>query len=402
MLTTMLEAMEQQTAVARREKGSAMALWLNEWARLVLRAYEAGSKVVYVSAYAFPMEILAAFDVVPFDFELTSGLIGAMEMAVPTMQEAESRGYSLDVCAFHRTALGASYLKELPKPEILITTSYYCDGKVKTNEILGMLHGREALLLQVPAAVTKESVRYVATQLRDIASRMGEVIGQDLDEERLKAAVRSSNRARQSQKVMLELLKHRPAPWGGNQLISFSINSLLFTGTDVKERLNDAFVLEMQRRIEDRKLRPEQHRIYWFAWIPTYRCNVFDILRDNEVSIPLCETFRIYWDEVDEEHPFEGLALKCLRNPFVGPGTRRTEGLDQIMDDYHLEGAILFATPACKQANAAYALLRDAAARCGRPFLMLDMDIGDPRNYSAGQTTTRLEAFVELLEQRRH
>ena len=77
MLTTMLEGMEQQTAVARRGKGSAMALWLNEWARLVLRAYEPGSKVVYVSAYAFPMEILAAFDVVPFDFELTSGLIGA-------------------------------------------------------------------------------------------------------------------------------------------------------------------------------------------------------------------------------------------------------------------------------------------------------------------------------------
>jgi len=402
MLTTMLEAMEQQTAAAFREKGSAMALWLNEWARLVLRAYEPGNKVVYVSAYAFPMEILAAFDLVPFDFELTSGLIGAMEMAVPTMQEAESRGYSLDVCAFHRTALGAFYLKELPKPEILITTSYYCDGKAKTNEILGMLHGREALLLQVPAAVTKESVRYVASQLRDIASRIGEVIGQDLDEGRLKAVVRTSNNARQSQSVMLKLLKHRPAPWGGNQLISFSINSLLFTGTEVKERLNDVFALKMQHRIEAGTLRPEKHRIYWFAWIPTYRCNVFDILRDNEVSIPLCETFRIYWDEIDEENPFEGLALKCLRNPFLGPGTRRTEGLDKIMDDYQLEGAILFATPACKQANAAYALLRDAAARCGRPFLMLDMDIGDPRNYSAGQTTTRLEAFVELLEQRGH
>ncbi|MFZ0887288.1 MAG: 2-hydroxyacyl-CoA dehydratase family protein [Candidatus Binataceae bacterium] len=400
MITTMLEAMEQQTAVAFKEKGSAQALWLNEWAQLVLRAYEPGRKVAYVSAYAFPMEILAAFDVVPFDFELTSGLMGATNLALTPMEEAERRGYSLDVCAFHRTALGAFYLEELPQPQLLITTSYYCDGKAKTNEILGMLHGKETLLLQVPAAVTKESVRYVARQLRDIARRLGEAIGQDLDEERLKAAVRSSNKARQSQRAMLELLQHRPAPWGGAQLISFSINSLLFTGSAVKEKLNDAFALEMQRRIEGRRLRPEKHRIYWFAWIPTYPCNVFDILRDNAVSIPLCETFRIYWDEIDEGDPFEGLALKCLHNPFVGPGTRRTQGLEKIMDDYHLEGAILFATPACRQANAAYALLRDAVAGCGRPFLMLDMDISDPRNYSAGQTATRLEAFVELLEQR--
>jgi benzoyl-CoA reductase/2-hydroxyglutaryl-CoA dehydratase subunit BcrC/BadD/HgdB len=228
------------------------------------------------------------------------------------------------------------------------------------------------------------------------------VVGHDLDEERLKAAVRSSNKARRSQQVMLKLLQHRPAPWGGSQLISFSINSLLFAGTAVKERLNEAFAREMQRRIEDRKLRPERHRLYWFAWLPTYRSNVFDILRDHAVSVPLCETFRIHGQEIDAEDPFEGLALKCLRDRFVGPGTRRTDVLDKIMDDYHLDGAILFATPACKQANAAYALLRDAVARCGRPFLLLDMDIGDPRNYSAGQTTTRLEAFAELLEQRSH
>jgi len=402
MLTTMLETMEQQTAVASQERGSPMALWLNEWARLLLRAYEPGRRVVYVSAYAFPMEILAAFDVVPFDFELTSGLMGVMGGAVPAMEEAENRGYSPDVCAFHRAALGASYLEEFPEPELLITTSHYCDGKAKTNEILGMLHGRESLLLQVPAAVNKESVRYVEKQLRDITRKIGEAVGQSPDHDRLKAAVRSSNRARQSHQVMLELLKHRPAPWGGSELIAFSINGLLFSGTEVKERLNDAFVLVMQDRIESGRLRPEKHRIYWFAWLPVYDSNVFEILKEREVSVPLCETFRIHSDEIDEDDPFEGLALQCLRNPFVGPGTRRTEGLEEIMDDYRLEGAILFATPACKQANTAYTLLRDTLARCGRPFLMLDMDICDPRNYSAGQTRTRLEAFVELLEQRRH
>jgi benzoyl-CoA reductase/2-hydroxyglutaryl-CoA dehydratase subunit BcrC/BadD/HgdB len=401
MLTTVLQGMEQQTSVAR-EKGSPRALWLNEWARQLLRAYEPGRKVVYVSAYAFPMEIVAAFDVVPFDFELTSGLMAVMGMAVPAMEEAENRGYSMDVCAFHRTALGAFYLAAFPTPDVLITTSYFCDGKVKTNEILGMLHARESLLLQVPAAVNRESLRYVEDQLRTIARKIGEVVGQRLDEDRLKAAVRSSNKATRSQRRVLELLKRQPAPWGGRDLIAFSINSQLFTGSEIKAQLNDAFARDMERALDVAQQPAEKHRVYWFAWIPAYQTDVFEILSDRLVSIPLCETFRIHWDDIDEDNPFEGLAMKCLRNPFVGAGTRRTEGLAEIMDDYHLDGAILFATPACQQANAAYALLRDTVVGCGRPFLMLDMDIGDPRNYAPGQTRTRLEAFVELLDQRWH
>jgi benzoyl-CoA reductase/2-hydroxyglutaryl-CoA dehydratase subunit BcrC/BadD/HgdB len=391
--------MEKATRATFEETGAVQALWFREWARLVLKAYEPESKVVYVSAYAFPMEILAAFDVVPFDFELTSGLAGALNQATPAMEEAEGRGFSLDTCSFHRTALGASYLDVFPEPDILVTTSYYCDGKVKTNEVLAALHGRRALLLQVPAAVSRDSVRYVEKQLREIAAGIGEAVGQRLDEDRLKEAVRTSNRARQSQLAILELLKHRPAPWGGSDLISFSINSLMFAGTQMKETLNDALGAELEQRIQRADLPPERFRIYWFAWMPTYRCNLFDLLRENGISVPLCENFRIHSEELDESNPFESLALRCLSDPFVGAGTRRTEGLDRIVEDYALDGALLFATPSCRHANTAYPLLKDAVAKLGLPFLVLDMDIGDPRDYSPRHTLARLEAFVELLEQ---
>jgi benzoyl-CoA reductase/2-hydroxyglutaryl-CoA dehydratase subunit BcrC/BadD/HgdB len=400
MLTTAFRGMERASGVTFKQRGSAQALWYEEWARLVLKAYEPESKVVYVTAYAFPMEILAAFDVVPFDFELTSGLVSALNQATPAMEEAEGRGVSLDVCSFHRIALGASYLEAFPEPDILVTTSYYCDGKVKTNEILGALHGKRALLLQVPATVSQDSVQYVEKQLREIAARIGETAGQKLDEDRLKEAVRTSNRARRSQLAMLELLKHRPAPWGGSDLIAFSINSLMFAGTQMKETLNDAYKAELEHKIERAELPPERFRIYWFAWMPTYRSNLFDLLKQNGISVPLCENFRIHSGELDENNPFESLALRCLTNPFVGAGSRRTKGLDRIVEDYALDGALLFATPACRHAKTAYPLLKDAVAELGLPFLMLDMDIGDPRGYSPRHTQARLETFVELLGQR--
>jgi benzoyl-CoA reductase/2-hydroxyglutaryl-CoA dehydratase subunit BcrC/BadD/HgdB len=401
MYEDMMRAMERQTGEAFRETGGARSLWMNEWAKLVLRAFDPDQKVVYVSAYAFPLELTAAFDVVPFDFELASGMIGSTQMGVPTMLEAEEGGYSQDICSFHRIAVGASHLDYFPKPDLLLTTSFYCDGKAKTNELLSNLYEKEAMLLQVPAEISSDAVRYVERQLRQMANRIAAVAGQPLDEDRLKEAVRSSNRARRSQQKMLGLLKHRPAPWGGFQLISFSINAQWFNGTALKERLNSEFVRELEQTIEAAEAGAERHRIYWFAWLPTYPSNLFEVLEEHQVSVPLCETFRVFWDEIDEERPFEGLALKCLKNPFVGAGTRRTEDLESITLEYAIDGAMLFATPACRVSKTAHRILRDQMMKLGAPLLTLDMDISDPRGYSPEQTRARLEEFVEILDQRR-
>jgi benzoyl-CoA reductase/2-hydroxyglutaryl-CoA dehydratase subunit BcrC/BadD/HgdB len=400
MYENMMRAMEQGSGQTLRETGGARSLWMNEWSKLVLRAFDPDQKVVYVSAYAFPLELTAAFDVVPFDFELASGMMGSTKLGLPTMVEAEERGYSQDVCSFHRIALGASRLDYLPKPDLLLTTSFYCDGKAKTNELLSTRYRKEAMLLQVPAEINKDAVRYVERQLRQMADRVATVAGHPLDEDRLKEAVRSSNRARRSQQKMLDLLKHRPAPWGGFQLVSFSINAQWFTGTPQKEKLNFEFVRQMEQAIEAAEAGPERHRIYWLAWIPTYPSNLFEVLEEHQVSVPVCETFRVFWDEIDEERPFEGLALKCLKNPFVGSGARRTQALETLTEEYAIDGALLFATPACRHSKTAHRVLRDRLMQLGVPLLTLDMDISDPRGYSAEGTRARLEEFVEILDQR--
>ncbi len=397
MYKTMLQMIEQQTTSVLEERENARALWLNEWTKIFLKAFEPDSKVVYTSVYAFPNELLAAFDVVPFDFEVAGAMISNTDMGVPTMNEAEDRGYAMDVCSFHRASLGASHKDYFPEPDILLTTSYYCDQKAKANELKSILYGKESFLLYAPSEITKDSVRYVEKQLRQIAEKLEGIAGHRLDEDRLKEAIRSSNRARQSRLKLMEVMQHSPAPWGGAQMIGYSINGYLFFGTETMERLNDAFIRELETRIETGRLRPEKHRLYWFAWFPVYPSNLFDILQENEVSVPLCETLRVHWDELDEDNPFEGLALKCLKNPFIGSVKRRTDGLDKIIDEFSIDGALLFATPACRHANGAYRFLKDAVAEHGIPFLLLDMDISDPRGYSPEQIKTRVEGFVEVL-----
>lgn len=397
MFKMILEEMERRSAEGLKGGTNARALWFNEWAKFFLKAYEADKKVVYTSYYALPMEILAAFDVAAFDFELAGSMISSTDIGVPMMVEAEDRGFSMDICSMHREAIGAYYKDYFPKPDLLLSTSFYCDGKWKTNEILSRMFGKRSILLYVPSEINKDSIDYVAKQLREMAFAISDVVGEKFDQDRLKEAVKKSNRARKAQLKFLDLLKHKPAPWGGSQIVQYAIFGTMFNGTDTMEILHEAFSKIFEERIKTGALRPEKHRIYWFAWIPTYQSNLFDILKENQVGVPVCENLMVYWDEIDENNPFEGLALKCLKNPYVGPISRRIEGFDKIVDEYSIDGAILFATPACRHSKSAYKYMKDSIARLGIPFLMIDMDICDPRSFSAEQTKTRVEGFIEVL-----
>ncbi len=397
MLKMMLTEMRRQATEALSAKADARALWFAEWAKLFLAAYDTDRPVVYTSLYAFPMEILHSCDVAPFDFELGASMLLTLPIGADLIGEAETRGYPADICSFHRASLASYYRDYFPKPDLLITTSFYCAGKPRTSEILSRLYDRPGRLLSVPQEITAESIRYVSGQLRLIAQDVSALTGSPFDEDRLREAVKNSNRARASHLALLDLLKHRPAPWGGNQLVNYSIFSRMFDGSPVLGDIHEAFIGKLKARIEGGKLRPERHRVFWYAWVPTYNSGIFETLTRHEVSVPVCETFLMHWDEIDERNPFEGLALRCLKDPFVGRTERRTDLLDTIADQFGIDGAILFATPACRNSKTNWAIMRQAARARGIPLLVLDMDIGDPRAYAERQTRTRIEAFLETL-----
>lgn len=400
MFRDVLGSMAQVMAAGLEEKRKFLPLWYKEWFELLLRAFEPGAKVVYTSIYAFPMELLWSFDVACFDFEIAGALMTTMNHGLPLMEAAEEQGYSPDICSFHRAGLGGFFRDWFPRPDLLLTTSFYCEGKAKTNDIVSSMTGARAFCLDVPQEVTREGVRYVAGQLEEAAGLIGEVAGQRLDMDRLRESVRSSNRSRRLQLEILELLKTRPCPMKPQDMIAYSINGNLFLGSPVMEELNGQLATELRGKIAKGPTRPERHRIFWFAWMPIYPCNVFDVLREHQVGIALCENFRMYWDELDEDNPFEALALRCLNNPYIGRTARRLEGLDRVVDEYGIDGALLFATPACRHSKSAHMLLKDAVTGLGRPFLMLDMDIADSRGFQPEQVRTRIEGFVEVMDGR--
>lgn len=399
MLKNFYEQMKKSSEEEFQRRPRAWLMFGAQLASIMLKAFEGDAKVVWTTYYSFPMELLAAFDVAPFDFEVACNLPPGFDPSgcVNIMAEAEAKGYSIDLCSFHRLALGCYFLDYLPKADLLLTTSHFCDGKTKTNQIFAQYYDKEAIMLDVPNELSKESVAYVSGQLQTIARKLEEVSGHKLDLDRLQECIKSSNRARAVYGGLAEIGKVKPFPWDGSRVCLLSIVGNMFSGTPFQEQLYQKIIDECQQRMAEGKTLPEEFRMLWLAWFPSLPTNINDILRAKKVSIVMSELARVYWDEIDESHPFEGMALRCLKNPYVGSVEQRLNGVLQLVDEYAVDGVIHFSSTACRHANASFRLIEDALAKRNIPFLVLDGDMSDMRAYSAEKTRSFLETFIEVM-----
>jgi len=382
-----------------QQRPSAWDTFIKEMASTFAHAFDDDAKVVWVSCYAFPMELIRAFDVVPFDFEVACNLLPAATGGTGSsiMIGAENRGYSRDICSFYRLALGAHLHDIVPKGDLFLTSSYYCNGKAKTNEIIARAKGKESILFEVPNEISTSSIGYVASQLKEIAAGLEDLTGEELDEDRLRESIRMSNTARASYRQVNQVMKARPCPWDGYRACLLGIAGSLFWGSPLRDEINRMLIREMEARIEIGKVFPESYRILWFPWVPVQPTNIFTTLREKQANVVAVEAAKVYWSEMDESKPFEALALKALENLQVGTAERRVKAITDLAEEYDVDGAIHFSTPACRHENGSFRLIGDALKEKGIPVLNLEGDMTDERNYIADRTMTNLESFFDIL-----
>ena len=71
--------------------------------------------------------------------------------------------------------------------------------------------------------------------------------------------------------------------------------------------------------------------------------------------------------------------------------------IKKLISDYQVDAVIRFAHWGCKQSIGAIRIIKEEISRMGTPFLSLDGDCVDNRNYPEGQYRTQIEGFFETL-----
>jgi benzoyl-CoA reductase/2-hydroxyglutaryl-CoA dehydratase subunit BcrC/BadD/HgdB len=373
-----------------------------ETARLGSRLYSDNNTVAWCGL-AVPFNLLNAMGITSCFVEFVGAVLAATGTADPFLEEAEQAGFVGDTCGYHRTVMGAARKNIMPEPDFLIATTCPCSGGIAIMENLSDLFNKDLFVLNVPQQDSEQNVAYLADQIRDMVKFVTRHTGEPLDEGKLRLAVENTNRARKIMQDVYQLAQNVPSPTDGRLLSNFGLVMPLFCGTEAAVEIAQAYKDEFTARVDNGipGVPDEKLRLLWIQNRIQFNNPLVELLeKEYRANIVSDELNDIFWDPIDPQDPYPGMARRAIAIPLNGSIQRRIGHLQKLARDYRLDGAINPCNWGCRQGTGARGLISDGLKEIGVPVLNLEVDCVDKRNFAEGQLRTRVEAFIEMLESR--
>ena len=366
-------------------------------ARMLQDLYAKRGTASVLSGYLVPSELLHAYGTSPIFTENLAASIAGTGYANRALEHAEGLGFSRDGCSFHRATLGAALAGFLPRFDLIVATSHLCDGQNKALEELAARTAVPYMLLDTPCDGSPAAVDYLAAQLEQLEARLAGHAGRKASPQDWERIFGRSNETRDLMIRLAQLRRNRPCPFYGRAAFTLAFQALLMMGTPfLRDCYADLLRETVAKSAEDSK--GERFRLAWLLAYPYFPENFVPWLEEEQGVRVVAEEFsHIYWDPLDPAQPMKSLARKMLQNPNLGPVTNRVRLIEQIVSDYKVDGVLHYSHWGCRQGCGGIRPVADALSRLRVPFLDLDGDCIDSRNYSKGQTLTRLQGFLELM-----
>jgi benzoyl-CoA reductase/2-hydroxyglutaryl-CoA dehydratase subunit BcrC/BadD/HgdB len=367
-------------------------------------------KVAWVTSGA-PIEFLKALDYYLLYPENHAAVCGTMRVVVDIASEAESAGYSPDICSYARTDIGAMLsgrtpAGKLPRPDLLVACTNICQTVLLWYRVLAHHFDVPLILIDTPFIYTELSdhtVAFVKRQIEEAVPTAEKVAGKRLDLGRLAEIGRLSKEASELWLAILERCQHRPAP--------ISVFDQFIHMGPIVEMRGEPFTVDfyaaMLEEVEGRiakgvgVIQNERKRLLWDNLPIWYRLRYLAEFLGRYGLVIAASTYTNAWAELthlmDVERPFESMArtyLYALLNRGTGDKLRT---MRRMIQQYHLDGVVLHSDRSCKPYSAGQMDQRDRLIREGVPALLLEADHNDPRSFAEEQVANRLAAFVEML-----
>ena len=132
----------------------------------IIQALEKPERAAMVSIFV-PGELLTAAGLTPYSVEALSCFMAGTKCEQIFLRKTEEEGFPETMCSYHRVFLGAALTGLLPKPKCMVYTNLACDGNMMTFPYLKETYDIPGFYIDVPYEKNKDSVVYVAEQLRE-------------------------------------------------------------------------------------------------------------------------------------------------------------------------------------------------------------------------------------------
>jgi benzoyl-CoA reductase/2-hydroxyglutaryl-CoA dehydratase subunit BcrC/BadD/HgdB len=361
------------------------------------RFFAGGGRAVFTSLFS-PVELIHAFDMIPFPVEPLGALAASFGIAPDLLSAADQAWLSPDYCTFHRAFVGAARLGLLPEPRFLFAVSHVCDGTMKSFSEVNERLDRPFIFINTPFGRDEASSAYLAGQIESAVSDIERATGRKLRMDRLERAFHYANRMQRALEGLGKLRRGDTPILSGSEGIQLILTWGMLSGSRVGARMCEGYLKDAQERVR-RGVPPsgKGKRILWLHLEPFYPNRLLSMLEDLGGDVVVEEINTVPDRLLDISRPWESMAEKMLTQAWIGEIDRRLNNITRLVEDYRIDGVIHFSHWGCRQSNGAVRLIRDRVTDLGVPFLELDGDCIDPRSFSEEQARTRLEGFMEIM-----
>ncbi|MBE6723068.1 MAG: 2-hydroxyacyl-CoA dehydratase [Ruminococcaceae bacterium] len=361
---------------------------------VIIRPLEHPQESAMVSLFT-PCELLQTFGMAPMFPEALSAYLSGAGAERGFIDAVEKRGIPETFCSYHKILLGAAETGVLPKPRFIFNTTFACDANTLSFRRLAEFYGVPHFVLDVPFEQDETAVCYVADQLKDCSKKMSALLDKPLQEDVLRQTVQRSGQTLSAYQKYLAVRaeKSMPDEMTSEMYAAFALHVLLGT----PEALH--FAQGVLKEAEAAPARGDELRLLWVHTLPHLDSAMIDLLDFNEkcqiIANDICFDAPAL-TTVDD--PWRAMARRLVENNLNGSAQRRIDAVLEKAKQLQPDGIVWFCHWGCRQTGGAAQLGRVQLEAAGFPTLVLDGDGCDRSNCPPGQMTTRMQAFLELLE----
>ena len=382
------------------------------------RAREEGIPVVHCSAMG-PAEIFYSMGILPCFPENYVTICAAKQQAARFCEAAEKLGYSMDLCSYSRAGIGMMVeddgpLGPMPVPDLVVANTLGCDPWTKWWEIEARHYGVPIYTFDGPynydGELRDSQLRYMARDLERMVAFLEEHTGRRFEMDKLKETIVYADEAHRLFHEVQELRAHVPCPIGLRETAGELFYIVVRPGT---REARDYYALlrdEVKERVErgEGVVPNEKFRLVYENIPLWYNLQLFDYLAEKGAVIAADSYTMMDWQglwysgqHMDPEKPFESIAKKMLflwNN--IGLEKRIRDNL-KACRSHHIDGVIIFNNRSCKMYSYGLYDMDRVLEKNGIPTMTFEADMADPRSFNRAQVENRIDAFLELLAQRK-
>jgi benzoyl-CoA reductase/2-hydroxyglutaryl-CoA dehydratase subunit BcrC/BadD/HgdB len=360
--------------------------------------------------FSFPTDYLSCFDCIPVCIEAVSYLLAALlpHGSEPYYDLITNWGHPFHTCTSQKGTMGMT-LDDLFKFDAIITPTAPCDNTYASYPFFSYHKKIPLITPDLPFLKEEKSYHYHGEQIKLGIERLGEIISQETDYNKLRAAIEIENRVAKLQLEIFELKKAKPCPVENMFNVMAAAAAIYFSGRNEKLNFyNDMLELAKSRyKNKTYHAGEEKIRSIWPYMIIFFDLELGEWLNRHLGMSILFDIFNYNFSEPintksDIDTMYYGMAKKAMEAPMVKQSAEFYYSfLDQCVQlakDYSADCFIFTSHIGCKQFGSVPQLLREVLRdEVGIPMLLIDVDVGDARFASEKIIREKIKMFAQTL-----